>query len=178
MFLKSRHYHLLFTDETQTREFICSRNPFSPLAWEIPRTEEPVLCLRLAAQSCPALFTTQWTVTHQASLWFSRQEYWSGLPSPPPRDLSNPGREPRSLTLQADSWPSESPGKPKNTGLGSPSLLQGILLTQELNQDLLNCRQILYQLSYQERLGAGVCCIPWDHKQSGTNEWQSKRTSS
>ena len=55
MFLKSRHYHLLFTDETQTREFICSRNPFSILAWEIPWTEEPVLCLCLIAQSYPAL---------------------------------------------------------------------------------------------------------------------------
>ena len=98
------------------------------------------------------------------------------MPSPPAWDLSNPGIEPRSLSLQADSLPSESPGKPKNTGVGSLSLLQGILLTQELNRDLLNCRQILYQLSYQERSGAGVCCNPWDHKQSGTNEWQSKHT--
>ena len=40
-------------------------------------------------------------------------------------------------------------GKPKNTGVGSLSLLQWIFLTQELNQGLLNCRQILYWLSYQ-----------------------------
>ena len=40
-------------------------------------------------------------------------------------------------------------GKPKNTGVGSLSLLQGIFLTQELNQGLLHCRQLLYQLSYQ-----------------------------
>ena len=39
--------------------------------------------------------------------------------------------------------------KPKNTGVGSLSLLQGIFLTQELNQGLLHCRQIPYQLSYQ-----------------------------
>ena len=51
--------------------------------------------------------------------------------------------------LQADSLPSESPGKPKNTGVGSLSLLQGIFPTQELNQDLLHRRHILYQLSYQ-----------------------------
>ena len=38
--------------------------------------------------------------------------------------------------------------KPKNTGVGSLSLLQGIFLTQELNQGLLHCRQIPYQLSY------------------------------
>ena len=49
---------------------------------------------------------------------FSRQEYWSGLPCPSPGDLPNPGNEPRSLTLQVNSLPSESPGKPKNTGVG------------------------------------------------------------
>ena len=43
---------------------------------------------------------------------FSRQGYWSGLPCPPPGVLPNPGIEPRSPTLQADSLPSESPGKP------------------------------------------------------------------
>ena len=46
---------------------------------------------------------------------FSRQEYWSGLLCPPPGDLPDPGIEPRSLmspTLQADSLPSEPPGKP------------------------------------------------------------------
>ena len=43
---------------------------------------------------------------------FSRQEYWSGLPFSPPGDLSNPGIEPRSPALQADSLQSEPPGKP------------------------------------------------------------------
>ena len=43
----------------------------------------------------------------------------------------------------------EPPGKPKNTGMGSLSLLQGIFLIQELNQGLLHWRQILYWLSYQ-----------------------------
>ena len=60
-----------------------------------------------------------------------------------PTQRSNPGP-----TLQADSLPSEPPGKLKNTGVGSLSRLQGIFLTQELNRDLLHCRQILYQLSY------------------------------
>ena len=54
--------------------------------------------------------------------------------------------------MQADSLPAELPGKPKNTGVGSLSLLQWIFLTQELNRDLLHCRQILYQLSYQGSL--------------------------
>ena len=43
---------------------------------------------------------------------FSRQEYWSGLPCPPPGSLSSPGTEPRSPALQVDSLLSEPPGKP------------------------------------------------------------------
>ena len=43
---------------------------------------------------------------------FSRQEYWSGLPFPPPGDLPDPGIEPRSPALQADSLPPELQGKP------------------------------------------------------------------
>ena len=46
--------------------------------------------------------------------------------------------------MQADSLPSEPPGKPKNTGAGSLSLLQQIFPTQELNWDLLHCGRILY----------------------------------
>ena len=42
---------------------------------------------------------------------FSRQEYCSGLPCPSPGDLPNPGTEPRSLTVQADTLPFEPPGK-------------------------------------------------------------------
>ena len=80
---------------------------------------------------------------------FSRKEYWDGVPCPLPGDLPNPGIKPRSPALQADSLLSESPGKPKNTGVGSLALLQGIFLTQESNQGLLHYRQILYQLSYQ-----------------------------
>ena len=82
---------------------------------------------------------------------FSRQEYWSGLPCPPPEDhLPKPGIKLRSPALQVDSLPSEPPGKPKNTGLGSLAFLQEVFLTQELNQGLLYCRQILYHLSCQE----------------------------
>ena len=67
------------------------------------------------------------------SMEFSTTEYWSGYPFPSPGDLPNSGIEPRSPTLQADSLPAEPPGKPKNTGVGSLSLLQGIFPTQELN---------------------------------------------
>ena len=84
---------------------------------------------------------------------FSRHGYQSGLPCPPPEDLPNPWTEPRSPTLKVDSLPSEPPGKPKNTGVGSLSLFQGIFPTRELNRSLLHCRWILYQLSYQESSG-------------------------
>ena len=60
-----------------------------------------------------------------------------------PTQGSKPG-----LALQVNSVPAEPPGKPKSTGVGSLSLLQWIFLTQELNQGLLHCRRILYQLSY------------------------------
>ena len=83
-------------------------------------------------------------------LWgFSRQEHWSGLACLLPGNVPNPGIEPRSPALQVYSLPFEPPGKPKNAGVGSLSILLGNFPTQELNQGLLHCRQILYQLSYQ-----------------------------
>ena len=59
------------------------------------------------------LFVTPWTVAHLAplSMEFSRQEYWSGLPFPSPGALPDPGIQPGSPALQADSLPSELPGK-------------------------------------------------------------------
>ena len=61
------------------------------------------------------LSETLWTVACQVplSMGFSRQEQWSGLPFPSPGDIPNPGTEPTSPTLQADSLPSETPGKHK-----------------------------------------------------------------
>ena len=54
-------------------------------------------------------------LAHQAppSMGFHRQEYWSGLPFPPPGDLPDPGIKPGFLTLQADALLSEPPGKPR-----------------------------------------------------------------
>ena len=54
------------------------------------------------------------TGVHQAplSMGFSRQEYWNGLPFPSPGDPPDPGIKPMSSALQADSLPSEPPGKP------------------------------------------------------------------
>ena len=76
---------------------------------------------------------TPWIIAHQVplSVGFSRQEYWSGLPCPPPGDLPNPGIKLRSPALQADSLQSGSSGNSKNTGVGGLSLLQGNFPTQE-----------------------------------------------
>ena len=67
--------------------------------------------------SCVQHFATPWTAAHQAPLpmEFSMQEYWSGLPFPPPRDLLNPEiklTSPASVALQAYSLPAEPSGKP------------------------------------------------------------------
>ena len=61
----------------------------------------------LVTKSCSTLVTV-WTIARQAplSMGFSRQEYWSELPFPFPGDLPDPGIEPRSPALQADSLPS------------------------------------------------------------------------
>ena len=68
------------------------------------------------------LFAASWTVAWQAplSVEFSKLEYWNGLPQPSPGDLPDPGIKPGSPELQADSLPSEPPGKAK------PSLVKQI----------------------------------------------------
>ena len=120
-------------------------------------------------------FATSLTVDFQVplSLEFSREEYWSGLPFPFPGYLPHPRIKPRSPTLQADSLPSEPPRKPKNTGVGSLSLLQRIFLTQESNWGLLHCRWILYQLSYRVKVkvlvaqSCPILCNPMDCSMPG-----------
>ena len=71
----------------------------------ILRFETPCVCAELL--SCVQFFASLWTVAHQASLFmgFFRQEYWSVLPFPSPGHLPDPGFEPRSPALQADSLP-------------------------------------------------------------------------
>ena len=61
-----------------------------------------------------------------------------------PRDPAQVSR------IAGGSLPAEPPGKPKNTGVDSLSLLQGLFSTQKSNWGLLRCRRILYQLSYEE----------------------------
>ena len=74
------------------------------------------------SESCSIVLNSMTPRTMQ-SMEFSRPEYWSGYPFPPPGDLPNPGIEPRSSSLQVDSLPADPQGKPRNTGGGSLSLL-------------------------------------------------------
>ena len=71
---------------------------------------------------------------------------WVAMPSS--RGSSQPRDRAQVSALWVDALPSEPPGKPKNTGVGSLSLCQENFPTQESNQDLLHRRWILYQLSY------------------------------
>ena len=73
-----------------------------------------------------------------------RPEYWNGWPFPSPGDLSTLGLNPGLLHCRWISLSAEPPGKPKNTGVGSLSLLQRIFPTQESNQGPVHCRWILY----------------------------------
>ena len=95
------------------------------------RVREPTRLVCVCTQSCPTLCgpmdcspcahafvcvcVTPWIVARQASLFtgFSRQEYWSGFPCPPPGDLPNPGTEPASLALTTT-----APGKPLTRAKG------------------------------------------------------------
>ena len=92
------------------------------------------------------LFATPWDYTVHGTLQ-ARIPEWIAIPFS--RGSSQPRDQTRSPSLQGDSLPAEPPGKPKNTGVGSLSLLQQIFPTQESNQCLFHCRWILYQQSYQ-----------------------------
>ena len=103
-----------------------------------------VLCL--IAQLCPTLCNPMDCSPPSSSVHGILQERileWVAMPS------SRGSSQPKSPTLQVDSFPAEPQGKTKKTGVGSLSLLQGIFLTQEWNGGLPHCRWILYQLSYQ-----------------------------
>ena len=79
---------------------------------------------------------TAWTVACKPplSMGFPRQEYWSGLPFPFPEDLPNPGIKPGSPALQADSSPSEPPGKPISKVLSTLLHLEPTIFSSSTRQ--------------------------------------------
>ena len=97
------------------------------------------------AHLCPTLWDPMDCMVH--GILQARILEWVAFPFS--RGSSQPRDRTRSPALWADSLPAELQGKPKNTGVGSLSLLQRVFLTQEWNRGLLHCRWILYQLSYE-----------------------------
>ena len=91
------------------------------------------------------LSSTPWTVTHQTPLHmgFSKQEYWSGLPFPPPRDLPNPGIKP--------------------TPLMSPALAGGFFTTSATWEAL---NALISQFSSVAQ-SCPTLCDPMDHSMTG-----------
>ena len=88
-------------------------------------------CAYACSLSCFQLFETTWTAIHQAflSMGFSRQEYWSGLPFPLPRDLPHPGIEPKfptSPALAGRFFTSVPPGIPSEKSFSFSSTAQTI----------------------------------------------------
>ena len=108
------------------------------------------MCCAVLSFSVVSDSTTPWTVACQAplSMWILQARILEWIAMPSSRRSFQP-RDQTQVSCTAGSLPSELPGQPKNTGVGSLSLLQSIFLTQELNHGLLHCRQIPYQLSYQ-----------------------------
>ena len=96
--------------------------------WEDPETESEVEVIQTCLTFCDPM----------DCILQARILEW--VPVPFSRGSSQPGIEPRSPTLQENSLPTEPPGKPKNTGVGSLSLLQQIFRTQESNRGLYRLR--------------------------------------
>ena len=67
---------------------------------------------------------------------FSKQEYWNGLPFPPPGDLPDPGIEPGSSALQVDSLMSEPLGKPILTSRATGKFIPWLVLMAESEEEL------------------------------------------
>ena len=91
------------------------------------------------------LFATPWTVARHASLFmeFYRQEYWSGLPCPSPGHLPDPGIEPGSSSLQADSLLSEPWGSPNSVSTNLTSTVFALIVVLEY----IPCHSFLYLFS-------------------------------
>ena len=132
----------------------------------------------LSRFSCVRLFAALCTVACQTplSMGFSRQENWSGLPCPPPRDLLNPGLNPHLLRLlhrQAGSLPLAPPGKPQQEGwsLGSqsPSIMdrvQAWVQSQNSAGVISGSRTVAASVSSPDSAGSyGPCeprlCFQW-----------------
>ena len=128
------------TEDLAKHQLRASRSP-----WLLERNICAVL--GLVAQSC-LTFCDPMDCTRQAPLSMgilqARILVWVAMLSP--RGSSQPRDRTQVSCIEADSLPSEPPGNPKNTEVGSQSVLQGNFSTQGSNWGLLHCRWILYHL--------------------------------
>ena len=94
----------------------CPNRPLIRLSWL--RMFSFVLSLCAKLRSRVQLSVTLWTIAHQAplSMQFSKQEYWSGLPFPPPGELLHPGTETVTPALAGGFFTLEPPGSPQGAG--------------------------------------------------------------
>ena len=104
--------------------------------------DEIILEISVCSLSCVQPF-----VAHQVpqSIEFFRQEYWSGLSFPSPGDLPHPLIEPGSPTLQADSLPTEPPGKKKKKIERVHNKWTALETSQNLPPPLSVCQKIVFQ---------------------------------
>ena len=99
---------------------------------------------------------------------FSRQEYWSGLPFPSPRDLPNPGIEPGCPALQADTSLSEPPGKPSVISKATTKLYKEHVTQRNQRSQWHPTPVLLPGKSHGWRSLVG--CSPWGRWESDTTE--------
>ena len=146
-----------------------------------PRSSSAVLCSSSAVRLC----AIPWTGARQAplSMGFFRQEYWNGLPCPPPEDLPNPGIEPVPPTLQADffthwgireaqrvlvlqSYPNRHSGKNSHWLIKSKEFFKGVFLPL-----------MLQKVDFFLKIGLSsitlwVNILPWARMLFGERLWQ------
>ena len=115
-------------------------------------------CCYLVTQSCLTL-CDPWTVARQAplSVGFCRQEYWSGLPFPPPGDLPEPGIEPASSALAGKFFTTEQPGKPHVPGTGLNLIITvPSIASRKLNNQIQVCLDCGADLCIQDPCNQNV----------------------
>ena len=112
-----------------------------PICHEVKRLN----CEVKVTQLCPTLCDPMDYTVH--GILQARILEWVAFPFS--RGSSQPRNRTQVSCIAGGFLPAEPQGKPKNTGVGSLSLLQQIFPTQELNRGILHCRRILYKLSYQ-----------------------------
>ena len=121
---------------------LCSTPQTHPLSMLF---QKEIICKSKLKQKKVKVSVARWCPT--LCVYSSGQSTAVGSLSLLQGNLPDPGIKPKSPALPVDSLLAEPQGKPKNTTLGSLSLLQRIFLTQESNRGLLHCRRILYQLT-------------------------------